>query len=91
MIINRNNVYQLFKYTVYALLTLNIYFFFNEEWAAATHRFVGGIALEDVIEAFAASIDTVAWVALLLMFELETYVLDEKFGSKSVQSIPLGL
>lgn len=91
LIINRNNVYQLFKYTVYALLTLNVYFFFNEEWAAATHRFVGGIALEDVIEAFAASIDTMAWVALLLMFELETYVLDEKKVTKHIAWTLYGL
>jgi hypothetical protein len=91
LIINRNNVYQLFKYTVYALLTLNVYFFFNEEWAAAAHRFVGGIALEDVIEGFAASIDTVAWVALLLMFELETYVLDGKKVTKRIAWTLYGL
>ena len=80
MNISRENVFQLFKYTVYALLTLNVYLFFAEEWAAASHRFVNGVALEDIIEGFAASIDTAAWVVLLLMFELETYVLpDEQF------------
>jgi len=81
--ISRENVFQLFKYTVYALLTLNVYLFFAEEWAAASHRFVNGIALEDIIEGFAASIDTAAWVVLLLMFELETYVLsDEQFSRR---------
>ncbi|MFQ5546805.1 MAG: hypothetical protein ACE5FV_00825 [Woeseia sp.] len=77
MIIRRDNVFRLFKYTVYALLTINVYLFFAEEWAAAAYRFVDGVALEDVIEGFAASIDTAAWVILLLMFELETYVLDD--------------
>lgn len=81
--ISRENVFQLFKYAVYALLTLNVYLFFAEEWAAASHRFVNGVALEDIIEGFAASIDTAAWVVLLLMFELETYVLsDEQFSRR---------
>lgn len=75
---SRDTVYRLFKYSVYGLLTLNVYLFFAEEWAASAHRFVDGVALEDVIQGFAASIDTAAWVVLLLMFELETYVLDDE-------------
>ena len=78
MNISRENVFKLFKYSVYAALTVNVYLFFSEEWAAAAHRFVDGVALEDIIEGFAASIDTAAWVVLLLMFELETYVLDDE-------------
>ncbi len=82
MNISRDNVYRLFKYFVYALLAFNVYLFFAEEWAAAAYRFVGGVALQDVIEGFAASIDTAAWVVLLLMFELETYVLDDEQFTK---------
>lgn len=78
MISDRGRLFQLFKYAVYALLTLNIYLFFAEEWAASAHRFSDGVALADMIEAFAATIDTAAWVVLLLMFELETYVLDDE-------------
>jgi hypothetical protein len=78
--INSNRLYQLFKYTVYALLTLNIYLFFAEEHAAAELQFANGIAMLDIIEAYSATIDTLAWVILLLMFELETWVLeDEQF------------
>jgi hypothetical protein len=76
--INRDKIFRLFKYSVYGLLTLNVYLFFAEEWAASAHRFADGVALTDVIEGFAASIDTAAWVVLLLMFELETYVLDDE-------------
>ena len=43
---------------VYVLLTINIYLFFAEEWAAAAHRFTDQIGLKDVIEGFASSIDT---------------------------------
>lgn len=78
MDIDRDKIYRLFKYSVYGFLTLNVYLFFAEEWAASAYRFVDGVALEDVIEGFAASIDTAAWVVLLLMFELETYVLDDE-------------
>lgn len=76
MITDHGRVYQLFKYVVYALLTANIFFFFAEEWAAAAHRFTEGIRGPDLIEAFAATIDTAAWVILLLIFELETSVLN---------------
>jgi hypothetical protein len=76
----RGRIYQLFKYAVYAFLAANVYFFFAEEWAASAVRFSAGVTLADIIEGFAASIDTAAWVILLLMFELETFVLeDEQF------------
>jgi hypothetical protein len=64
------------------LLTINIFIFFAEEWAAAPHRFGDAIDAGDVIEGFAASIDTAAWVVLLLMFELETYLLDDRHFTK---------
>jgi len=76
--ISRENLFRLFKYSVYAALTINVYLFFSEEWAAAAHRFAEGVAMGDIIEGFAASIDTGAWVVLLLMFELETYILDDE-------------
>ena len=82
--IDRDKIFQLFKYSVYALLTLNIYLFFVIEWAASPHRFADGIILFDIIEAFVATIDTAAWVILLLMFELETYVLDDRHFTKRV-------
>jgi len=76
MVADQGRLYQLFKYAVYALLTANIFFFFAEEWAAAAHRFTEGIRAPELIEAFAATIDTAAWVILLLIFELETSVLN---------------
>ena len=77
MTINSSRLYQLFKYTVYAFLTFNIYLFFDEEFAAAALQFPNGIAPVDMIEAYSATVDTLAWVVLLLMFELETYALDD--------------
>jgi hypothetical protein len=82
--IDRYRIFQIFKYSVYALLTLNVYLFFAEEWAASAHRFTDGIVLADLIEGYAATIDTAAWVILLLMFELETSVLDDRHFTKRV-------
>ncbi len=84
MNIDRDKIFQLFKYSVYALLTLNIYLFFAIEWAASPHRFADGIIPSDIIQGFAATIDTAAWVILLLMFELETYLLDDRHFTKRV-------
>ena len=64
-----------FKYTVYGLLIVNIGLFFQEESAAIEQTFSQGLLLSEVIQGYAATIDTAAWVLLLLMFELETSVL----------------
>lgn len=67
------------KYLTYSLLAVNVYLFLDEEMRALEHTFTGGFELSDVIQAFSATIDTAAWVILLLLFELETSVLpDEK-------------
>ena len=77
MSINSNRLFQFFKYTVYALLTFNVYAFWSEEVLAATVQYPDGVAVLDLIDAYAATIDTAAWVVLLLMFELETYILED--------------
>jgi hypothetical protein len=76
-IISSSRLYQFFKYAVYAFLTLNIFLFYVEESAAAPLQFPEGIGLGNIREAYSATIDTFAWVLLLLMFELETYVLED--------------
>ncbi len=75
--INRETAFQLFKYSVYCLLAMNVYHFFIEDFSSSAETFAGGIALGQIIEAYTATIDTAAWVVLLLLFELETYVLDD--------------
>ena len=72
--------YQLFtavKYTVYLLLCFNVYLFLQEELLALDYTFVDGIEPGQLIQVFSATIDTAAWVVLLLLFELETSVLDD--------------
>lgn len=72
--------YRLFtalKYFVYALLSLNVYLFLQEEQQALQYTFIEGFEPSQLIQVFAATIDTTAWVVLLLLFELETSVLDD--------------
>jgi hypothetical protein len=82
--INSSALFQIFKYAVYVLLAMNIYWFYDEESAAAVLQFSTGISGANLIEAFSATIDTAAWVVLLLMFELETYVLDDRHFTRRV-------
>ncbi|QIL89769.1 hypothetical protein ACONUD_01685 [Microbulbifer harenosus] len=83
--VNRYTLFKLFKYTVYCLLAYNVYAFFVENHVAAGTIFADGVSLGKIIEAYNDSIDTLAWVLLLMVFELETWVLSDarlKGGTK---------
>lgn len=68
---------QALKWTVYTLLLLNGSFYLVEEFQMAAHTLKHGASLLEWTEAFATTIDNLAWYGLLLMFELETYVLED--------------
>jgi hypothetical protein len=70
-------VFTAVKYLTYSLLMLNVYLFLQEETLSLEHTFGGGMSLSQFVQVFAATIDTAAWVILLLLFELETSVLDD--------------
>jgi len=48
-----------------------------QELLALNYTFAGSIEPGQIIQSFSATIDTAAWVILLLLFELETSVLDD--------------
>jgi hypothetical protein len=89
--LNRGTLFQLFKYAVYSLLALNVYLFWAEEYAAALVKFPGGVPVGDIIDAYATTIDTAAWLVLLLMFELETYLLHDRLFTSHVATALHGL
>lgn len=70
-------LYQALKYSCYALLTVNIYFFLNQELTAAFMSTNGHWSLGSIVQLFSATLDTTAWVILLLLFELETAILSD--------------
>jgi hypothetical protein len=74
---NRYRVFTAVKYLTYALLSVNIYLFLQQELRALEYTFADGIEPDQIIQSFAATIDTGSWVLLLLLFELETSVLDD--------------
>ncbi|MEK9656053.1 MAG: shikimate kinase [Halieaceae bacterium] len=65
------------KYATYLLLSLNVWFFFVEEMDSARFAVASGEAVATGIQLFSATLDTVAWVILLLLFELETAVIPD--------------
>ena len=83
---NRLDWFSVFKYLVYAALIANAALFFKDDWEAAAHVFQDSLPFARIIDGFAASIDTAAWVILLLLFELETYQLSDE-----VMKRPIGL
>lgn len=75
---NRRRIFTAVKYTTYLLLLINVYFFLKEELLALEHTYGGEFTLGQVGQVFSSSIDTAAWIILLLLFELETYILDDE-------------
>jgi hypothetical protein len=77
---NRLDLKQWIKLVVYSLLVINFVFYFIEDWQISTHTLRNGGTLFDYTSAFAVTFDTLAWLTLLALFELETYLLsDEAF------------
>ena len=77
-------LYRAAKYLIYGLLTVNVGLFLQEEMLSAQHALNSGSSLSSLIQLFSATLDTAAWVILLLLFELETAVIpDEKLVGKT--------
>ncbi len=64
--------YNTFKYTMYALLIVNMGAFFEANSAAEAATFKDGVSIGEFIVAYADAINSLAWIGLLLMFEIET-------------------
>lgn len=74
-----DRMFLVFKYAVFFLLSANLFFFWRENALAAPHLYVDGVNWGNVLEAYSDTIDTLAWLVLLWLFELETAVIsDEK-------------
>ena len=64
-----------FKWITYAILCVNLFFFWREDSAAAAHIYADGVPIGELIKAYAATIDDAAWLVLMFVFELETSVI----------------
>ena len=69
--------YQFLKYGVYVALLANVFLFLVEEIDSAGAMNASVIGVASFFQIFSTTIDTAAWLALLIFFELETYVLSD--------------
>ncbi|MEM9991485.1 MAG: hypothetical protein AAF738_06945, partial [Bacteroidota bacterium] len=73
--LQRSTWFQLFKYGVYLSVITNVILFLLRETTSASHRYDEISSIGAFLEAYTSTIDTAAWVILLLLFELETYII----------------
>ncbi|MEM8548140.1 MAG: hypothetical protein AAGF46_08265 [Pseudomonadota bacterium] len=66
------------KYSTYLLLMVNAGLFLQEELRALEHTYADGVSAGQWIQVFSATVDTVAWIVLLLLFELETSIISDE-------------
>ena len=71
-------VFQWIKYAVYLALLNNVYLFLVEEIESASALNTSVTSFASVFQIFSTTIDTAAWLVLLIFFELETYVLSDQ-------------
>ena len=74
----RERLFTVSKYLVYGLLAWNGYMFYLDESLASNITFSGGLSLTEIIEVHSGSIDTTFWILLVILLELETYVIDDE-------------
>ena len=64
-------LFRIFKYVLFGLFTFNLFYYLGEDLDA--YRYLGADAtLSDILETFAVTIDYVAWMVLIVLFEFET-------------------
>jgi hypothetical protein len=69
---------QRFKWTVYALLFVDFILYLVQDIGYAHYTLDANSDLLEFLAAYVTSIDLIAWFALILLFELETYVLEDR-------------
>lgn len=73
---------QLIKLLVYSLLLINFALYIQDDWVIASFTMRNGGSLLDWTGAFATTLDESAWIILLVLFELETYILSDEALSR---------
>ena len=71
------------KYVVYISLTINLGFYFRNDLMAMQSALPADASLNDYLTQFSDTIDMIAWLGLVFLFELETHAIpDEKFTAR---------
>ena len=72
--LTKESAFRIFKIVIFWVLMVNLVYYLYEDVTAYLYL-APGATLFDVLEAFAVSIDYVAWMVLIVLFEMETSAL----------------
>lgn len=78
MIIRQGRAFLAFKYTIFLLLIVNAFYFYFDAADSAEFVYQDGFAWSDIIVLYSSAIDSAAWILLLFIFELETFILEDE-------------
>jgi hypothetical protein len=82
---------QRFKWTVYALLFFDFTLYLYQDIGSAPFTLDADSDLLEVLAAYVTSIDLIAWFTLILLFELETYVLVDRAWTGATKWVVQGV
>ena len=80
----REWLFNIVKYLTYGYLGYNGLQFYADEAAASATTFQNGLSFSEVIKVYSASIDTTFWLMLVMLLELETYIIDDEVLKRPV-------
>ncbi len=84
-------VKQSVKWTVYSLLLVNFILYLNWDWQTAIRTMALADPLTKWMRVYATSIDYAAWLVLIILLELETYILSEEAFTPLVRRLIHGI
>ena len=77
------------KLVVYSLLCINFVFYVRDDWVIAGHTLHAGSTFLQWTSAYNTTIDEIAWLLLLLLFEMETHLLSGRDLSRTYEILSL--
>jgi hypothetical protein len=87
-LLKQPRVAQLVKWSVYLLLLFNFGIYALDDWQVYNASLAADASLNKILETFATTIDMAAWVGLVILLELETYILpDEAFEGWTIKIV----
>lgn len=79
-LLHPQRIFTLFKFLVFSALFINLWLFAHEDMRTAMVRFPEGVSgIDTMIEVYAQTIDSAAWILLLALFELETSYIPDAY------------
>ena len=91
MQVNLEVVKQSIKWVVYSLLLVNFVLYIIRDISAATHTLTAASKIMDWLRVYATTGDYAAWLILILLLEMETYILSDEAFTPLVSAVVRGI